>query len=88
MRCLYRVPEFPQDSCGLLRYVTDRGGDLTAAPPLTAFLDMLLPVRVRVELAFTYQELDEVFQAGPEAASAQRYVQRRHVVRVLVPSLR
>jgi hypothetical protein len=69
-------------------HVSHHRGGLATPPPFTADFDVLLPSELRIESALAGQELDEVFQARAEPASAQRKVKRRHVVRGVVPGLR
>ena len=70
------VAKVTKDPGGFLGYVPDNGGGLAAAPPFAADFDVLLPSGLRIESALADQELDEVFQARAEPASAQREVKR------------
>ena len=83
-----RVSQFAEDPGSFLGHVAGDGGGLPAPPAFTASLDAGLPSGLCVELALSYQELDEVLKAWTEPGAAHRDMKRRHVVRVSVPGSR
>lgn len=51
-----------------------RGRKLAIMPTLSPLVDSALPTRLRVDTQVVYQELDDVFETRPEAASPRRHV--------------
>jgi len=72
-----------QYSCSILLEIAHRRSELKPAPFFSAGCQSFLPARMGIKPAFADEELEKVFQRGPEAFTAGREVECGYLVRIL-----